>query len=75
MAKPSAEEVQKFSSMIDKMANDLDCTRLDAIMIHCNESELEVEVASTLISNVLKHKIREECENENLLKKTSTLPV
>ena len=72
---PSADEIQKFSAMIDTMASDLELTRLDAIIHHCNESGLELEVASTLISRVLKEKIREESVTENLLKKTSTLPI
>ena len=74
-SKPSADEIQKFSAMIDNMASDLELTRLDAIIHHCNESGLELEVASTLISRVLKERIREESVTENLLKKTSTLPI
>ena len=75
MAKPSKDEIQTFSTMIEKMASDRSCTRLDAILVHCEESGLEIEVASSLISNILKNKIREESENENLIKKTSTLPI
>ena len=75
MAKPNAEEVKKFSSLIDELASDLGCTRLDAIVIHCEKSGLEIEVASTLISNVLKSKIREESERENLVKRSSRLPI
>ena len=74
-SKPTSEEVQKFSTMIDSMASDLGCTRLDAIVIHCEKSGLEIEVASTLISNVLKSKIREESERENLVKRSSRLPI
>lgn len=75
MAKPSAEEVQNFSALIEKMAFELGTSRLDAIIHHCDKTGLEVEVASTLISNVLKSKIREESEKENLVKRTSRLPL
>ena len=75
MAKPNAEEVRKFSSLIDGLASELGCTRLDAILYHCDKTGLEVEVASTLVSNVLKSKIREESERENLVKRSSKLPI
>ena len=75
MAKPSAEEIQSFSLMIETMASDLQCNRLDAILHHCDKSGLEVEVASTLISNALKSKIREESERDNLVKRSSRLPI
>lgn len=75
MSKPSTEEIKNFSSMIEGLAQDLACSRLDAIVYHCEKSGLEVEVASTLVSNVLKSKIREESERENLVKKSSRLPI
>ena len=75
MAKPSSEEVRKFSNLIDGLASDLGCSRLDAILYHCEKTGLEVEVASTLVSNVLKSKIREESERENLVKRSSKLPI
>lgn len=61
--------------MIDGLANSLDTTILDAIVHHCEDSGLEIEVASTLLSNALKAKIREQSEKVNLVKKQSRLPV
>ena len=75
MAKPNSEEIQKFSIMIEEMASELGCNRLDAILHHCENTGLEVEVAGTLIFNVLKSKIRGESEKENLVKKISKLPI
>jgi hypothetical protein len=75
MAKPNSEEIQKFSIMVEEMASEMGCNRLDAILHHCETTGLEVEVASTLISNVLKSKIREESEKDNLVKRTSKLPI
>ena len=75
MSKPNSEEIQTFSLMIEKMASELGCNRLDAIVHHCDQSGLEIEVASTLISNALKARIREESERDNLVKKSSRLPV
>jgi aryl-alcohol dehydrogenase-like predicted oxidoreductase len=72
---PTKEEIRQFSLMIEDKATNLRCTRMDAILEHCKETGLEVEVASTLISTVLKSKIREEAQELNLIKKTSKLPL
>jgi hypothetical protein len=48
---------------------------MDAIIEHCKTTELEIEVATTLISPSLKSKIVEEAQELNLLKKSSRLPI
>jgi hypothetical protein len=48
---------------------------MDAILQHCKETGLEIEVASTLISSALKARIKEEAQENNMLKKTSKLPI
>jgi Phage late-transcription coactivator len=75
MSKPSKDEIQKFSSMIEEMASNLRSTRLEAILQYCDKSGFEIEVASTLLSSALKSRIQEECEHENLIKRTSKLPI
>ena len=75
MAKPTKEEIQIFSTLIEDLSIHLGSTRLDAILSHCESTGLEVEVASTLISPALKSKIREESEKENLVKPSSRLPL
>jgi hypothetical protein len=72
---PTKDEIKNFSMMIEEMALQLKCDYLDAILHHCKESSLEVEVASTLLSSSLKSKIREQAENNNQLKKRSRLPI
>jgi hypothetical protein len=72
---PTKDEIKKFSQLIDKLAGDLRCTRMDAILEHCKETGLEIEVASTLISPALKAKIKDEAQELNLIKKTSKLPL
>lgn len=69
------EEIQKFSKMIDELASKLGLTRMEAILHHCEESGLEVEIASTLISSALKSKITEEAINDNLIKRGNQLPI
>lgn len=72
---PTKTEILEFSNMIVELATQLKCTHLDAILEHCKDSGLEIEVASTLISPALKAKIREEAQENNMLKKQSKLPI
>lgn len=72
---PTKEEIKNFSLVIEQMALNLKCTKMDAIIHYCQEMGMEIEVASTLISNNLKAKIKEEAEESNMLKKTSKLPI
>jgi len=72
---PTKNEISEFSLMIEELANRLRCSRMDAILEHCKETGLEIEVASTLISAALKGRIREEAQDANMLRKTSKLPL
>ena len=72
---PTKDEIREFSLMIEEMAARLKCTGMDAILEHCKQTGMEVEVASTLISTPLKARIREEAQELNLIKKTSKLPL
>lgn len=72
---PTREEIKTFSMLIEQLSEELRSDYLDAILHHCAQTGLEVEVASTLISAALKSRIREQAENNNQLKKTSRLPL
>ena len=72
---PSKDEIRDFSILVEELSTQLRCTRMDAILKHCKDSGLEIEVASTLISSALKSKIRDEAQENNMLKKTSKLPL
>jgi len=72
---PTKSEIKDFSMMIEELALKLKCNRMDAILHHCKETGLEVEVASTLISSALKARIKEEAQELNLIKKSSKLPI
>ena len=72
---PTKDEIMQFSQTIENLALNEGFTLLDAIVYHCGDIEMEVEVAATLISPALKQKIKEEAEDNNLLKKTSKLPI
>jgi hypothetical protein len=72
---PTKSEISEFSKLIEELAASLRCSRIDAILEHCKNTGLEIEVASTLISAALKAKIREEAQDNNMLKKQSKLPI
>lgn len=72
---PTKDEIMEFSQMIEQLSIKLRCGKLEAILQHCKETGMEVEVASTLISSALKSSLHEEAENLNLIKKSSKLPV
>jgi Phage late-transcription coactivator len=72
---PTKNEISEFSEKIIEIASETGMTMMDSILHYCEETGLEVDVASTLISSALKSKIREEAQELNLLKKTARLPV
>jgi hypothetical protein len=72
---PTKDEIKQFSFLIEELAKKLRTTRMDAIIHHCKETGLEIEVASTLISPALKSQIKEEAQDANMLKKSSRLPL
>ena len=72
---PTKDEIREFSQLIEDMNDVLRCGYLDTIIKHCEDTGLELEVASSLISPALKARIREEAQENNMLKKTSKLPI
>lgn len=72
---PTKEEIQTFSSTIEDVSMKYDLSLLDSICFHCEQTGLEIEVAATLISPILKSKLKEEAQDNNLLKKQSRLPI
>lgn len=72
---PTKTEITEFSTTIsNKVANDK-LSHMDAVVAYCEETGMEIDVASTLLSPTIKAKIREEAQELNLIKKTSKLPI
>jgi hypothetical protein len=70
------EEMRKFAMKIEGLVANTDYTYLEAIVQHCKDTGLEIEVAATLVNPTLKAKMQEQAEKANLLKvKTSRLPI
>jgi len=72
---PSKEEIRQFSLQIENLATELRCSRLEAILEHCKKTGMEIEVASTLISQALKGRLKEEAQDMNMIKGSTRLPV
>ena len=72
---PSRDEIKEFSVMVEQLVTDKKLGYMDAICHHCKETGLEIEVAATLISSALKAKIKEEAQDNTMLKKSSKLPI
>lgn len=75
MTTPTKSEISNFSLLIETISKDKGLSKMDAILWHCEQTGLEVDVASKLITSALKAKIREEAQELNLLKRTSKLPI
>lgn len=72
---PTKTEISEFSDMILSRSELKKLSLMDSIIDYCNETTMEVDVASMLLSPAIKAKIREEAQELNLLKKTSKLPL
>jgi len=75
MTTPTKSEISNFSLLIETISKDKGLSKMEAILWHCEQTGLEVDVASKLITSALKAKIREEAQELNLLKRTSKLPI
>ena len=72
---PTKNEISEFSTKIMEMAEESNLSIMDSIVGYCEQTGMEIDVASTLVSSALKAKLREEAQELNLLKKSSKLPI
>jgi hypothetical protein len=69
---PTKDEMTTFSLNIETLVSKKNIPYMDAIIMYCEESGLEVELAAKLISGALKSKIQIEAEDLNFLPKSNT---
>lgn len=69
------EEKNSFSNIILERAEMLSTDHLDAMVTYCEENDLEIEVACTLINEVLKSRIQQDAQDLRYMPKTSRLPI
>ena len=73
---PTKDEMLKFAKAIETMVSSTDYNYIEAIVEHCKQTGLEIEVAASLINQNLKAKIENDAMNNNLLKvKGNRLPI
>lgn len=72
---PTKDEMKSFAKEIEKLVAETDLNYIEAIVEYCNQTGMEIEVASTLINNNLKSKIENDAQDLNLLPKTARLPI
>lgn len=74
---PNRDEVTTFSMAIETLAKEKQIPYMDAVILYCSNTGLEVELAAKLVSGALKAKIKMEAEALNFLPKSNTakLPI
>jgi hypothetical protein len=73
---PTRDEMAKFAKSIDSIVARTSYNYIEAILEHCRETGLEIEIAATLINANLKSKIESDAMDNNMLKeKGSRLPI
>lgn len=70
---PTKEEITTFSLTIETLVKEKSVSYMDAIILHCDNTGLEIELASKLISGALKSKIKIEAEELHFLPKSNTI--
>ena len=69
----SRDEIVSFSCEIERIVYEQDVSYMDAILIYCENTGFEVELAAKLISETLKSKIKMEAEDLHFLPKSNTI--
>ena len=66
------EEMTTFSLKIEDLVWEKDISYMDAVILYCETTGFEVEVAAKLITNSLKSRIKIEAEELNFLPRSNT---
>ena len=72
---PTREEKNEFSEKIMLRMQDLNTDCLDAIITYCEEIGLEMEVAATLVNDILKEQLEDAFAELNYIEKSGKLPL
>jgi hypothetical protein len=73
---PTKDEMAKFAKSIEELVANTDYNYIEAIVEHCKQTGLEIEVAATLVNSNLKSKLEGNAMDNNMLKeKGSRLPL
>lgn len=72
-AMPTKDEITEFSLKIEDIVWDKDVSYMEAIILYCEQTGFELELAAKLISGALKSKIKIEAEGLHFLPKSNTV--
>ena len=73
---PTTKEEQRvFSHIIEEIVKNKRIGYMDAVLLHCEETGFEVELAATLLTTLIKSKINDEAQAGNMIKKVNRLPL
>ena len=64
---PTSADKDQFSIMIEKRSIEEGCSHIEAIIAHCEETGLEIEMVKSLINIQLKKKIEVEARSLRML--------
>lgn len=65
----------KFSLLIEAYVKEKRCTYMDAVVLYCEEHEMEIESAAKLLNTKIKGHLEVEAMDLNYIPKVNTLPV
>lgn len=69
------EEQRSFSAIIEKIVADKRIGYMDAVVLHCEETGFEIEMAASLLTSPIKSKISDEAQAANMMKRVNKLPI
>ena len=72
---PTREEKNEFSEKIMLRMQEMKTDCLDAMVTYCEEVGLEMEVAATLVNDILKEQLEDAFAELNYIHKSSKLPL
>lgn len=70
---PTKDEIVNFSSRIETIKNEKNLSYIDSVVLYCEETGFEIELAAKLLSKNIMVGIREEAEELNFLPKSKTV--
>lgn len=70
---PTSDEIKQFSSVVSNMVATKNMRYMDAILLYCEQTGFEIELAATLLTPAIRSHLEEEAEAANLIKRTNRL--
>jgi hypothetical protein len=69
------DEQRLFSAIIENLVKTKRIGYMEAVLLHCEDTGFEVELAATLLTTPIKSKINDEAQAGNMIKKVNKLPI